>query len=516
MLTASGDRGDVVEGGGVGARTGRWRTTTRHLNDETMTTRSLGGRAAGLLLIGVFLGVLSVASGHLYSIDGLQYFRVAERLLLDRSWVYDPPLMWGGPVRDPITPIGLSIAYLPALLASLPLVPFQPQFGSIPYDQVLLYGDPVYVASSWVNPLCAALVVLGTASLAAKMARLSRPVAVKVGLAALFGSPLLFYARADFPQVLSAALLVGMLLLVVRVRQGDPARRGLIFFAAVAAVLTRPVDGTIAIATALIVLMLPSKGWMRSHADRGAIGEVVAGAALGVAMTLAVNAARRGAFLDFGPAPAGFVGSIHLGLIAELWSPGRGLFWYLPLTGLALVAAFVMWKGRNRAALAVVGLPIVAYVLIYAKWLSLGAWSWGPRYLAPITPLVVILAATFLRKGASPRSQAAFWILAASGVLVNLAGIGVDQLQGFWGVFGDDTFGTPGFWNQFRPGAFAPVSSWANFTGTPDVIWFRLAPVTHGASLVPFALLAASATVLVLLALRITSRSQVQRPSPRR
>lgn len=485
-------------------------STGRRVADEATTARSLGGRVTGFLLIGVFLSVCAIVSGHLYSIDGLQYFRVGERLLLDRSWVYDPPLMWGGPVRVPITPIGLSIAYLPALLASLPLVPFQPQFSSIPYDQALLYGDPVYVASAWVNPLLGAFVVVGTASLAARLG-LRRPVAAVVGLAALFASPLLFYTRADFPQVLSAALLVGVLLLTVRVRQGDPARRGLIVFATMAAVLTRPVDGLIATAAALAVLVIPSRSWTRAGDGRGAIGEVVAGAGMGVALTAAVNQARRGVFLDFGPAPAGFVGSIHWGLIAELWSPGRGLFWYLPLTGVALVATLVLWRRRNRAVLAVLGLPIVAYVMIYAKWLSLGAWSWGPRYLAPIAPLVVILAATLLRKGASRRTQVTYWALAVAGVLVNLAHIGVDQLQGSWGVYGDDTFGTPGFWNQFQPGAFAPVSSWANFTGTPDVLWFRLAAVTHGASLVPFALLAVGAVTLVLLALRVAVRSQAQR-----
>ncbi|HEX7400516.1 MAG TPA: hypothetical protein VF302_12145 [Candidatus Limnocylindrales bacterium] len=43
----------------------------------------------------MFLALGGVASGHLYSIDGLQYFRVGERLLLDWSWVYDPPSRLG-------------------------------------------------------------------------------------------------------------------------------------------------------------------------------------------------------------------------------------------------------------------------------------------------------------------------------------------------------------------------------------------------------------------------------------
>lgn len=470
--------------------------------------RSLGLRAAALLVLGAFLVVGSVANGHLYSVDGLQYFRVGERLLFDWSWIYDPPLAWGGPLREPITPIGLSLAYWPALLLSLPLLPFQPQFSAVPYDQTLLYGDPVYVASSWVDPLIAALTVLSTTALGMRLG-LSRRTAIAVGLAALFAGPLFFYARADFPQPLSALLIVTAIYLAVRVRQGDRARSGLIAATIALAILTRPVDGLITAMGCVVLLAVPADPWRPVGRGLRAVIEAGVGVGLGSLVTLVVNEARRGSFLDFGGGMSGFFGSIRQGLAAELASPGRGLLWYLPLTALAVFGAMALWRSRHRAALLGLAFPIVAYLLVYAKWQSLGAWSWGPRYLVPVVPLVVLIAAFAIRAGVtragagpSRAGRVAFTVLAVIGVLENVAHIGVDQLQGFWGRYGDDTFGTPGFDRQFDLGAFAPIASWNSFSGTPDVLWFHLAGATHGLGVVIAGGLLLGAALCLALALR--------------
>ena len=482
---------------------------------ETAFVRSLGWRLVALLLLGSFLLLCAVVSGHLYSSDGIAYFRAGEDLLVRRSWIFDPPMIWGGVFRVPITPIGLSLAYWPALLLALPLLPFQPAYplatsGHL-YNLALFYADPVYIAISWVNPLISAGIVVATASLALRLG-FGRRTAIAVGLAAVFSGPLFFYARADFPQPLSALLLVTALYLAVRVRQGEAAACGWICLVLAAAILTRPVDGAMAAVATVVVLTIPGRGWALPLRGRRAWVEVVAGTALGLILTFAINYARRGSPFDIGPASAGFIGPFRNGLAAELFSPGRGLPWYLPLSFLAFVGALVMWRSHRRALLLGLAFPIAPYLLVYAKWQDLGGWGWGPRYLTPMTPLVVIVAAWALRNGGGKArrllSGALFVFLAVVGVLENFAHLGVDQLQGFWPTLGGNYIGTPGFWKQFGFEAFAPVGSWSHYTGTPDVLWFRLMSATNGTSLVVFAGLLFCAGVCLMRAWRITgSRS---------
>jgi hypothetical protein len=484
--------------------TGKVRAMTQPKPDQSAVA-SLGRKTAALLVLGAFLALGAVASGHFYSIDGAQYFRVGERLLFDRSWVYDPPLVWGGPISVPITPIGFSLAYWPALFLSMPLLPYQPSASGPLYNQALLYGDPMYTASAWVNPLIASLTALVTTLLALRLG-MSRRVGIVVGLAALFAGPLFFYARADFAQPLSALLLVTAVYLAVRVRQGDPTTTGAMALVVAAAILTRPVDGAIAAAAVGVILATPGKGWTRIREGVRPFLELAGGFAVGLGLTLAINEARRGSLLDVGAASSGFTGSIRWGFLAELLSPSRGLAWYLPLTLLAVVGAVALWRSGQSRVLVALAFPIIPYLLVYAKWQDLGGWCWGPRYLVPLVPLLAIMAAFAMQTRTSRHGRALagglFAVLALIGFVENLANVGVDQLQGFFGLYGDNTMGTPGFWRQFDPGAFAPVFSWNNYTGTPDVIWFHLADTTNGVSLLAFLALLAGAAICLGLALR--------------
>ena len=51
----------------------------------------------------------------------------------------------------------------------------------------------------------------------------------------------------------------------------------------------------------------------------------------------------------------------------------------------------------ERRVLAALCVPLVPYLLVYGKWQDLGGWCWGPRYLTPVTPIVVLLAAWAVR-----------------------------------------------------------------------------------------------------------------------
>jgi hypothetical protein len=447
---------------------------------------------------------LAFLSGHLYSIDGLQYFRVAERIVFDRSLVFDPPLIWGSPITIPVTPVGFSLVQMPAVLLAGWARSLQPALGTGPYDGALLYGDPVYTLSSWVNPLVVALTGALTFRTAERLGA-SRRAAVLIAIATVLGSPLFFYARADFAQPLATLLMLGIVALVIDAIQRRDVRPGLMTGAVALAILTRQADGLMIAFLAFFVLCLPLGGW-RPLRDGWRLGvEVAVGVLAGMAVTLVLNAIRFGSPLNFGY-PPDFGGSYRLGLVAELLSPGRGLVWYFPLVVLAPIGAWVLWRrGLGHETVALV-LPVLAYLPIYAKYASLGGWDWGPRYLVPLVPLLALLAGAVAWPHRRRAPVLLFGALAIAGGLANVANLEVNPLAGFWRVYGDDLFGTAGFWRQFDIGAFAPIGSWQWYdpVAGPDIMWLRLAGSTYGASIVVFVLLLGLGVLALVRAWRLS------------
>ncbi len=78
------------------------------------------------------------------------------------------------------------------------------------------------------------------------------------------------------------------------------------------------------------------------------------------------------------------------GVFGQLFSPGRGLFWYNPILLLAIPGAFWFWRNQRRIFWVTVAL-IAIYVLTYGKWYMWhGGYSWGPRFLVPILPFMAM------------------------------------------------------------------------------------------------------------------------------
>lgn len=146
-----------------------------------------------------------------------------------------------------------------------------------------------------------------------------------------------------------------------------------------------------------------------------------------------VNYARFGTLTEFG---YGYYSSLAThdgwrGLLGLLISPGAGLIFYFPLAILLPLGAKYMYK-ENK------GLLFLCAYIIIANWIYVGtlsfgsepiAWSggvaWGPRYLIPILPFVIIiLGSIFLRLNKKrPFLQTAVVALCVAGFYVNLSAI---------------------------------------------------------------------------------------------
>jgi hypothetical protein len=98
------------------------------------------------------------------------------------------------------------------------------------------------------------------------------------------------------------------------------------------------------------------------------------------------------------------------GLSGILLSPGRGLFVYSPILLGSFLGMALAWRRSGDPLLRALSLGILPTLLLYSKWIDWwGGWSYGPRLLADLTPILTIcLVPCAVRLEASgPRS----WML---------------------------------------------------------------------------------------------------------
>jgi len=112
------------------------------------------------------------------------------------------------------------------------------------------------------------------------------------------------------------------------------------------------------------------------------------------------------------------------GLAGLLISPGRGLFLYCPIF-LAILPAFPIFLGRHRIEGSFSLSLVTIYILLHSKWFMWhGGFAWGPRFLVPIIPFLVIPLAPLVER-LRGRAKAAFASLSAITIAVQILGLSV-------------------------------------------------------------------------------------------
>ncbi len=117
-----------------------------------------------------------------------------------------------------------------------------------------------------------------------------------------------------------------------------------------------------------------------------------------------------------------------VGLYGLLFSPGKSLFLFAPLTLLSPLALARLFRAdRKGEAVLFAGLAL-AYLFFHAGWWTWhGGWSWGPRFLGPVLPFLILPLGALWSAGA--RIRGALVVLAALGVAVQLLGVLIDFNQ---------------------------------------------------------------------------------------
>lgn len=236
-----------------------------------------------------------------------------------------------------------------------------------------------------------------------------------------FTTPFWVYARDFFAEPLFAACLVLAFLLVIDLGKTGYERR------AVAAGLVSAL-GILSRVSFIPICVIFAVYLVVTDADWKAGGRrsawYAAGFLPGILIQAALDRAHFGDVFQTGYHTAfdkGFSVPLWKGLWWNLASPYRSIFLYAPVV---LVFAFGIREFlRKHRAEAYLVVAIVVYTfLVYSSWWAWhGGWCWGPRFLLPAIPLLVLPG--LLAAKTRPWLRALAAALGAAGFAVNLAGI---------------------------------------------------------------------------------------------
>jgi hypothetical protein len=196
-----------------------------------------------------------------------------------------------------------------------------------------------------------------------------------------------------------------------------------------AAVLTNPVNAVF-VPIFFAALVIPFQA-----ASLRSVGKLLWPLALALAAMAFWNAARFGNPFVAGyhfESGEGFTSPLRISLPGMLFSPARGLVWFVPATFLALAGAASF--ARRHTWLAVMSLVLIAgHVLIFsAWWMWWSGWGWGPRFLVPSMPFIVLTTLPVL-EAASRRTIVRVLVVVVFAVSVAVqvlgASVGFDEYE---------------------------------------------------------------------------------------
>jgi hypothetical protein len=372
-------------------------------------------RAAGAwIAIGVAALCLLTAGGSMTTTDAVVAFDLTQSLVDRHSIATSRDLIGNQAYRGAdgryYSPFGIaqSVWNIPFYLAGRVVASrvARPQTAaSIPKAVVTLGTIPAVALLAWA--LYSLVVALGGLPTAA----------ARVAILSVFATPLWPYSGFGFNQPLAALLLWTAILCAVLARRGGVLPAVACGVSIGAAALTRH---EMFLAAPLLMAYLA-----RDRAAR--VLWFAAGFAPLAAAWGAYNWVRFGSIVESGylrDPVVGLGGSIWSGASGLLFSSYASLFLYCPIVLLSVFGCAALWR-RDRGTAALLGLVFVSFFLLYA---SLGNWmagrAYGPRYLVPLLPALVLPLAWW--RPATSRGRVAAAVIVTLSVLVQVPGVLVD------------------------------------------------------------------------------------------
>jgi hypothetical protein len=140
---------------------------------------------------------------------------------------------------------------------------------------------------------------------------------------------------------------------------------------------------------------------------------------------------------QFSPADPGHWSTpLLVGLAGTLLSPARGLFVYSPVFILSLLGAVQAWRRGGDTLLRAVSLGAILNIALYSRWIMWwGGYSYGPRMLADLSPILALLLCPLQRWFVRPWPRALLGLLVACSIFAHAAG--AFWQDGRWNWFPD-------------------------------------------------------------------------------
>lgn len=165
-----------------------------------------------------------------------------------------------------------------------------------------------------------------------------------------------------------------------------------------------------------------------------------------------------------------------IGGFGLLFSPGRGLFIYSPLMLLLFFGLRPAWRRLPRPYFLLVASICVFYWLFYGSWFAWGGtWGWGPRFLMPVLPLLMVFVAEPLawavgQTGRVKPARTGIGLLALASLFVNFLAVTVDFNEHYLRLGRNDNF-------VFNWAAMPLLGHWKILQeGLVDLLWLRPGP----------------------------------------
>ena len=442
----------------------------------------------------IFLIINFISSGgHTDLWDGMVTFLITEGMALKQTAKLDPeipsitntsiPIMIDGflhwevqnnkvvtgkyyewvSMSNPIEPVYTSRAlFLPAIS-----VPFY-------FLSILLSVNPVSLIAFSVNSIIIALTGLVIFCFSLDLYG-SRRLAFILGLIFTACTFILPYNTSLFPQPLQALCIVSGVFFLYKARHNRPS---------FICVFTRNIDtahaktvylycGLAGLFFGLSIFASPTSGlflpgfvicsfiYLRHNKKLILCFLLTLGALLILAGIL--NYLRFGSFSEFGYGSQ--YGNLSLntgwiGLVGLLLSPGKGLLFYFP--PIILLPLAIIFSYRQNIGLSFITIYVLGVAWLYFGTIDInggsrfwsGAIAWGPRYLIPTLPLIVIMLGGLIKYPRKPNTKRLINVSLIStcvaGFIVNLGGVLV------WTEYGL----IYGFENEKLGGGAEEITTW--------------------------------------------------------